>query len=63
LLLTLKMLEKAHYRRIGDYMALVRSWGYQQVRVRQLAFNRQEVTLAALKSKALLRQTGNRSNA
>ncbi|MCA9267511.1 MAG: hypothetical protein KDA41_03530, partial [Planctomycetales bacterium] len=28
LLLTLKMLEKAHYRRIGEYMALVRSWGY-----------------------------------
>ncbi len=49
LLLTLKMLDESMYGQIDEYVERVRAWGYDQVRVRQLAFNRQEVTLAARK--------------
>lgn len=49
MLLTLKMLDESMYGQIDEYVRRVRAWGYDQVRVRQLVFNRQEVTLAAVK--------------
>jgi hypothetical protein len=39
----------------------VQSWGYKDVRLRQLAFNRQEICLAALRSRGqrrMLRLSG-----
>jgi 23S rRNA (cytidine2498-2'-O)-methyltransferase len=55
MLLTLKLLEPEMYGQIGRYVSRVQGWGYEHVRVRQLAFNRQEVCLFALKRKAMLR--------
>ncbi len=48
LLLTLKLIEWKLAERIPDYMERVRQWGYNDVRVRQLRYNRQECCLAAL---------------
>jgi 23S rRNA (cytidine2498-2'-O)-methyltransferase len=55
LLLTLKLLEWKLADEIPDYLARIRSWGYQYVRARQLAFNRQEICVAALRSRSLRR--------
>mgnify|MGYP002623990254 CR=1 FL=1 len=55
MLLTLKLMDNEHYSQIGEFLARVRSWGYEEVRARQLAFNRQEICIAALKSKSLRR--------
>lgn len=55
MLLTLKLLDQQMYKEIGDYVGRVRGWGYEHVRVRQLAFNRREICLAALRSRALRR--------
>ncbi len=52
MLLTLKLLEWRFSERIGDYVGRVRSWGFDRVWTRQLAHNRQEVCLAALKGRA-----------
>lgn len=51
MLLTLKLAEWELAEQLPAYMDRVRSWGYQDVRVRHLAFNRQEVCLAALRSR------------
>lgn len=50
MLLTLKLLDWNLAEEIPAYVQRVRSWGYQQVAVRQLAHNRQEVCLAAPRS-------------
>jgi 23S rRNA (cytidine2498-2'-O)-methyltransferase len=55
LLLTLKLPDRPLYGQIGEFIARVRGWGFEDVRVRQLAFGRQEVCLAALRSKSLRR--------
>lgn len=47
LLLTLKLLDWKLAAELPDWLARVRSWGYRQVRARQLSHNRQEVCLAA----------------
>lgn len=47
LILTLKLIDWSLAESIPDYVARVRSWGYRQVRVRQLHHNRQEVCLVA----------------
>ena len=52
LLLTLKLADWDLVEQLPEYMDRVRSWGYQDVRVRQLAFNRQEICLAALRSRS-----------
>lgn len=52
MLLTLKLLEWRFSERIGDYVGRVRSWGFDRVWTRQLAHNRQEICLAALKGRA-----------
>ena len=47
LLITLKLLDWKLADEIPAYVKRVRSWGYRDVRVRQLAHNRREVCLAA----------------
>jgi 23S rRNA (cytidine2498-2'-O)-methyltransferase len=61
MLVTLKMLQSEMYGRIGEYIARVRSWGFEDVRVRQLAYNRQEVCLAALRKRAMRRERTSRN--
>ncbi len=56
MLLTLKLLDRPLYALAGDFVGRVRSWGYEEVRIRQLALGRQEICLAALRSKALRRK-------
>jgi 23S rRNA (cytidine2498-2'-O)-methyltransferase len=55
LLLTLKLPEWDLAEHIPEYVARVRSWGFRYVRTRQLAFNRQEICLAALRDRTLRR--------
>jgi 23S rRNA (cytidine2498-2'-O)-methyltransferase len=47
LLLTLKLLEWELAAEIPAYLDRVRSWGYEHVAARQLAYNRQEICVAA----------------
>ena len=56
LLLTLKLLQDEMVDELPAYTERVRSWGYRFVRLRQLAFNRREVCLAAVPSKHHLRK-------
>ena len=49
LVLTLKLLEWQLAERIPEYVRRVRQWGFNHVWTRQLAHNRQEFCLAALK--------------
>lgn len=53
-LLTLKLLdpELAAPERVAEVVARVRGWGFRDIRVRQLAFNRREYCLAGLRSRA-----------
>ena len=47
LILTLKFLEWKLADELPQYLDRIRSWGYRQVRDRQLHHNRQEVCVAA----------------
>ena len=49
LLLTLKLLDWEMAEHIQEYLSRIRSWGYSHVRAKQLAFNRQEICVAALR--------------
>ena len=51
MLLTLKMIKWELAGELPAYLDRIRSWGYRYVRSRQLAFNRQEVCVAVLKSR------------
>jgi 23S rRNA (cytidine2498-2'-O)-methyltransferase len=55
MLLTLKLPNWELADSLPDYVQRVRSWGYRYVNVRQLAFNRQEVCVAAMDSRRLRR--------
>ncbi len=50
LLLTLKLLDWDLAAMLPEYLERIRSWGYSDVRARQLQFNRQEICVAALRS-------------
>lgn len=52
LLLTLKLLDWDLAEHIGEYLDRVRHWGYRHVQARQLAHNRQEICVAAMKRSA-----------
>ena len=52
MLLTLKLPDLALVDELPKFVERVRSWGYLDVRLRQLAFNRQEICLAALRSRS-----------
>jgi 23S rRNA (cytidine2498-2'-O)-methyltransferase len=61
MLLTLKLPDWQLAEELPVFAARVRSWGYKDVRLRQLAFNRQEICLAALRSRGqrrVLRSAG-----
>ncbi|MBA4104860.1 MAG: hypothetical protein C0485_03800 [Pirellula sp.] len=63
MLLTLKLPDLALVEELPKFVERVRSWGYLDVRLRQLAFNRQEICLAALRSRSqrrVLRTSGTR---
>ncbi|QDT73085.1 SAM-dependent methyltransferase [Lacipirellula limnantheis] len=63
MLLTLKLPDLALVDELPKFVERVRSWGYLDVRLRQLAFNRQELCLAALRSRSqrrVLRDAGAR---
>lgn len=63
MLLTLKLPDLALVDELPKFVERVRSWGYRDVRLRQLAFNRQEICLAALRSRGqrrVLRAVGTR---
>ncbi len=49
LLFTLKFFEWKLADNIPEYIARVKSWGFNHVKARQLQFNRQEIMVAALK--------------
>ncbi|TVS14153.1 MAG: SAM-dependent methyltransferase [Planctomycetaceae bacterium] len=49
ILLTLKLIDWHLADQIPEYLQRIRSWGYPLVRARQLAFNRQEFTVVALR--------------
>ncbi|MBC8356104.1 MAG: SAM-dependent methyltransferase [Planctomycetes bacterium] len=55
LVLTLKLSDWKLATHIPEYLDRVRSWGYKYVRVRQLAFNRQEICVCALKNRSMKR--------
>ena len=55
ILLTLKLMDREHYSQVETFLSRVRGWGYEDVRARQLAFNRQEICIAGLRSKSLRR--------
>ena len=56
MLLTLKLLDWQLAGELVNYIQRVRSWGYEDVRCRQLACNHQEVCLAALRSRGIRRR-------
>ncbi|HTM54254.1 MAG TPA: SAM-dependent methyltransferase [Pirellulales bacterium] len=51
LLVTLKLLEWEMAAHLDEYLSRIRGWGYAHVRAKQLAFNRQEICVAALRRK------------
>jgi 23S rRNA (cytidine2498-2'-O)-methyltransferase len=60
MLITLKLLEWKLADEIPAYLERIRSWGYQDVRIRQLASNRQEITMAVLKTRSFRRRVPRR---
>lgn len=53
--LTLKLLEKSVASEINQFRDRVAKWGFQVIKTRQLAFNRQEFCLVGVKDKFVLR--------
>jgi 23S rRNA (cytidine2498-2'-O)-methyltransferase len=56
LLVMLKLLDWSMAEEIPRYLQRVRDWGYADVRARQLAYNRQEICVAAVRSRASRRR-------
>lgn len=55
MLLTLKMPDWKLIDQLPQYLERIRGWGYRYVRPRHLAFNRQELCIAAFRSKSVRR--------
>lgn len=64
MLLTLKMSEWSQASELAQHIARIKSWGFPMVAVRQLAYNRREVCVAAsrLKSSSKFRSKKTRSS-
>lgn len=58
MVLTLKCSDWSVAKRIPEFVARVRAWGYRDVRTRQLVTGGQEICLVALRRKALRRLAG-----
>ena len=63
LLLTLKLLEWEMADLLPEYLQRIRTWGYRDVRARQLATNRQDVCVVAQRSKSKSRRVKAKRNA
>ncbi|MCA9259699.1 MAG: hypothetical protein KDA61_10890, partial [Planctomycetales bacterium] len=61
MLITLKLPNWEVLDEIPQFIARIQEWGYRDVRVRQLAFNRQEICLAVLKTRGQRRMLRERS--
>lgn len=57
LLLTLKLLDWSLAEQLPEYLARIHSWGFRYVRARQLAHNRQEVCVTALRRRSMRRES------
>ncbi len=55
MLLTMKIASDDWFDQLDEYRKRVQSWGFGYVKTRQLAFNRNEVCLMALKNRAIRR--------
>ena len=55
MLLTLKLTNWELVKELPQYLDRIRGWGYQYIRTRQLAFNRREICVAVMKSRAIRR--------
>ncbi len=55
MLITLKLLDWSMAAEIQRYLDQIRGWGYRHVRARQLAFNRREVCVMAIRNKSKLK--------
>ena len=55
LLLTVKLRDWNLAKQIPAYVQRVRSWGFESVRARQLAFNKQEICIAAMRKRSMRR--------
>ena len=55
MLLTLKLTNWDLVKELPQYLDRIRGWGYQYIRTRQLAFNRREICVAVMKSRAIRR--------
>jgi 23S rRNA (cytidine2498-2'-O)-methyltransferase len=55
MLLTLKLTKWELVKELPQYLDRIRSWGYKYIRTRQLAFNRREICVAVMKSRAIRR--------
>lgn len=51
MVLTLKIAEWSLVSEIPRFIERIRSWGYHDIRTKQLAFNRQEICVAAMRSR------------
>ncbi len=61
MILTLKLTDLKLAKGLPQFIERVRNWGFRDVRTRQLAFNRQEICLVALRSRGQRRvQRGSR---
>ncbi|MEK6239757.1 MAG: hypothetical protein N2C14_33975, partial [Planctomycetales bacterium] len=56
LLMTLKLPDWKLAEQVPEYLARVRSWGFTEIRARQLQYNRQEFTIAAWNESAKARR-------
>lgn len=59
MILTLKLTDWSLADELPEHLQRIRNWGYRDIRVRQLAFNRQEICVVALRSRGqrrMLRQ-------
>jgi hypothetical protein len=56
MLITLKLLDWDMAEQVEEYLSRIRSWNFRYVRARQLAFNRQEICVVAVRRKQILRQ-------
>ncbi|MEQ8784784.1 MAG: SAM-dependent methyltransferase [Pirellulaceae bacterium] len=57
LILTLKLLDWSLAEQIPAYLERIRSWGFRYLRARQLAHNRQEICVVALRRRSLRRKS------
>jgi 23S rRNA (cytidine2498-2'-O)-methyltransferase len=55
MILTFKIMQEKQIKDLPTYREQIRSLGFRYVRMRQLAFNRQELCVVALKNKSMLR--------